>query len=209
MPTTAPDTRRSPRQHLRLVRACTSCELADCRTSAAAGDGPLDARLVVIAPAPRRHEDLQGRALAGGARNVLDAAIIEAGVDPETVRVTSVVRCRPPDDRAPSLEEVRACAPHLEAELELLAPEVIVTLGPLATAVMLGRPVPFDRVVGFRLDIRSGTTLIPTHHPLDVLRGDKQATNGLRRDLGVAAAVLDGRMKSGAAARDELRARLG
>jgi uracil-DNA glycosylase len=165
--------------------------------------------LVVIAPAPRRHEDLQGRALAGGPRNVLDAAIIEAGVDPDTVRVTSVVRCRPPDDRSPSMDEVRSCAPHLEAELEMVTPEVIVTLGPLATAVLLGRPVPFDRVVGFRLDVRSGTTLIPTYHPLDVLRGDKQATNGLRRDLGVAAAVLDGRMKSGAAARDELRARLG
>jgi uracil-DNA glycosylase len=164
--------------------------------------------LVVIAPAPRRHEDLQGRALAGGPRNVLDAAIIEAGLDPGEVRVTSVVRCRPPDDRAPSMAEIRACAPHLEAELELLAPEVVVTLGALATSVLLGRPVPFERVVGFRLDVRSGTTLIPTHHPLDALRGDKRATNGLRRDLGVAAAVLDGRMKSGAAARDELRARL-
>lgn len=209
MPTVAPEQTRSPRQHLRLVRSCEACELAACRTSPIVGEGPVDAELLILAPAPRRHEDLVGRPLAGGPRNVVDAALLDAGVDPERVRTTSVVRCRPTDDRAPTLAEVQACTPHLDAELAMVSPSVIISLGALATAVLVGRPVPFDRVRGYRLDVRGGITLVPTHHPEDVVRGDVQATVGLRHDVAVAAAVLDGRMKSGAAARDDLRARLG
>lgn len=140
---------------------------------------------------------------------MLDAALIDADIDPNRVRTTSVVRCRPTDDRVPTLAEVQACAPHLDAELAMVAPTVILGLGPLATSVLLGRPVPFDRVRGYRLDVRGGITLVPTHHPEDVARGDAQATVELRHDVAVAAAVLDGRMKTGAAARDDLRARLG
>lgn len=199
---------RTPREHLRLVQTCTACALHEQRTFAAPGDGPTDARLVVVGTAPRRHEDLQGSPLAGAPRNVLDAALTHAGFDPGDVRVTSLVRCRPADDRPPSASELRACSGHLTAELDMVAPEVIVALGSTATAVLLGRPVPFERVAGYRLDIRSGVTLIPTYHPSDVVRGLTQASKGLRRDLAVARAVLDGRMGTGAEALSKLRSRL-
>jgi uracil-DNA glycosylase len=178
------------------------------RTTPVVGDGPLDARLVIVAAIPRLHEDLQGRALAGAGRNVLDNALAGVGLVPAEVRVTSVMRCRPLDDREPTPEEVRACTGHLRAELAMVAPEVIVSLGAFATAVMLGRPVPLQRVAGYRLDVLQGVTLVPTYHPRDAVRGVPQAASALRRDLAVARAVLEGRMKTGAEALADLRSRL-
>ena len=199
---------RALRDHAQVVLSCTDCGLHRERSTPVTGDGPAAARLVIVGVVPRRHEDLQGLALAGGARNVLDHALMEAAIDPEEVRVTSVVRCRPPDDRAPAPDEVRTCATHLRSELDLVGPEVIVTLGAFATAVVLGRPVPFERVAGYRLDVRDGVTLIPTHHPLQAARGGPTVGSALRRDLVTAKAVLDGRMKTGAEALADLRSRL-
>jgi uracil-DNA glycosylase len=199
---------RTPREHVRAVQSCTACSLHTERTTPVTGDGPIDARLVIVAAIPRRHEDLQGRALAGAGRNVLDTALVGAGLVPAEVRVTSVMRCRPLDDREPTPDEVRACTGHLRAELAMLSPEVIVSLGAFATSVLLGRPVPLERVAGYRLDVLQGVTLVPTYHPRDAVRGVPQAASALRRDLIVARAVLEGRMKSGAEALAELRSRL-
>jgi uracil-DNA glycosylase len=165
----------------------------------------MSAKLVLVGVAPRRQEDLKGVAFAGGARNVLDNALAEAGIEVDEVRITSLVRCRPPDDRAPSDEEVAACSSHLVTELGLMDPEVIVSFGAFATAVLYGRPVPIERIAGYRLAVRQGVTLIPTYHPVDAVRGVPQAASALRRDLAAAKAVLDGRLRTGAEVLDELR----
>jgi len=200
--------RRAVRDHSRVVRECTSCGLHRDRITPVVGDGPVDARLMVVGIAPRRHEDLQGLALAGGARNVLDEALTHAGIAADEVRVTTVVRCRPVHDRPPTRDEIVSCARHLFAELDLVRPEVVVSLGELATSVLLGRPVPLDRVAGYRLDVRQGVTLVPTYHPSEVVRGVSEAARAIRRDVAVAKAVLDGRMATGAQALSDLRARL-
>jgi uracil-DNA glycosylase len=199
---------RALRDLSRTVHDCRACALHGGRTKAVIGTGPSDARLVIVGFAPRRHEDLQGIPLAGAARNVLTNALLDVGLDPAAVRITSLVRCRPPDDRAPARAEVAPCAGHLQAELAIVAPEVVVTLGAVPTAALLGRPVPLERVAGYRLDVLQGVTLIPTYHPADAVRGVPQAGPALRRDLAVAKAVLEGRMASGAQALAELRARL-
>jgi DNA polymerase len=199
---------RSARGHERAVKNCTACSLHEHRAHPVVGDGPRDARLLLVTDVPRRHEDVHGHALAGSQRNVVDQALLRAGLDPASVRRTSVVRCRTPDDRPPTLEEATTCSGHLSGELSLVEPEVVVAFGELATNVVLGRPVPFDRVVGYRLDVRGGITLIPTYHPGDAVRGIPAAAKGLRRDLATAKAVLDGTMSTGAEARLELRSRL-
>ena len=199
---------RSARGHERAVKGCTACPLHEDRGQPVVGDGPRDARLVIVTDVPRRHEDIHGHALAGSARNVLDEALLHVGIDPASVRRTSVVRCRPPDDRAPTTTEVATCSAHLSGELQLVSPEVIVSLGALPTSVLLGRPVRLERVAGYRLDVLGGITLVPTFHPLEVVRGVPAASVALRRDLAVAKAVLDGRMGTGAQARSELRSRL-
>jgi uracil-DNA glycosylase len=195
------------REHARYVQDCTACDLHRDRVKAVAGEGPADARLLIVGATPRRHEDLQGVPLAGACRNVLDHGLAAAGLRREDVRVTSVVRCRPADDRTPALEEIATCRVHLRAELDLVKPEVIVTLGAFATAILLGRPVPIERVAGYRLDVLQGITLVPTYHPNDAVRGVPQAAPSLRRDLQVAKAVLDGRLLTGAETLAELRSR--
>lgn len=208
MMTTVDPGPRSARGHERAVKQCAACPLHAERAHPVVGDGPRDARLMIVSDLPRRHEDVHGQALAGSHRNVVDDALLHAGIDPASVRRSCVIRCRPPEDRAPTTGEVATCAIHLDGELGLVDPEVVVSLGAMATAVLLGRPVPLERVAGYRLDIREGVTLVPTYHPAEVVRGIRAAATGLRRDLAVAKAVLDGRMSSGADVRDELRARL-
>ena len=199
---------RSARGHERVVKGCTACPLHESRGQPVVGDGPRDARLLIVTDVPRRHEDIHGHALAGSPRNVLDEALLYVGIDPASVRRTSAVRCRPHDDRTPTADEVATCSAHLSGELSLVSPEVIVSLGAMPTSVLLGRPVRLERVAGYRLDILGGVTLIPTFHPSEVVRGVPAAAVALRRDLAVAKAVLDGRMGSGAQARSELRSRL-
>ncbi len=206
---TPPATEQRPvrhvREHERRVASCTACQLHASRTRAVPGEGPMDAKLVLVGLAPRRQEDLKGVAFAGGARNVLDNAMLAAGIDPAGVRITSLVRCRPPEDRSPTRDEVATCAPHLTTELDLMEPEVIVSFGAFATAVLCGRPVTIEQIAGYRLAIRRGVTLIPTYHPVDAVRGVPQAAAALRRDLVAAKAVLDGRLRTGAEVLEELR----
>lgn len=211
----AADTSRDPacsaalrglRELERQIQGCTACGLHRGRTRPVIGQGPADARLVLLGAAPRQQEDLQGVPFAGAARNVLDHALEIAGLAAEPVRFTTLVRCRPEQDRAPTAHELHACADHLRAELSLVAPEVIVAFGAYATAALYGRALPIERVAGYRLNVLQDVTLIPTYHPVDAVRGVPQAVMGLRRDLAAAKAVLDGRLRTGAQVLADLQA---
>lgn len=198
---------RALRELERAVRACTACTLHRDRTKPVVGEGPIDAPVMVVGSVPRRHEDLQGRPFAGAAANVLDNAIAGAGLTRDDCYLATVVKCRPGDDRAPRQEEVESCLPFLRAQIDLVAPKVIVSLGAFVSSLLLGRPVPLERVAGYRFDVLQGITLIPSYHPTDAVRGVPQAAGSLRRDLTAAKAVLDGRLATGAEALAELRSR--
>lgn len=197
----------SLRELERRVNGCRACGLHRERTTPVVAEGPVDADLMIVGSVPGRHEDLQGKPLAGAAANVLHHALATAGVLREDVHLATTVRCRPKDDRAPSRDEVAACFPHLQAHIALVAPKVIVALGEAVTHVLLGRPVPLSRVAGYRLDVMDGITLIPTYHPADVVRGVPQAAASVTRDLAAAKAVLDGRLRTGAETLADLRSR--
>jgi uracil-DNA glycosylase len=200
---------RSARELERRIDGCRACDLHRDRGRPVISEGPIDADLMVVGDVPRRHEDLQGRPFAGAAANVLDNALADAGLLRDQVHATTIVRCRPPDDREPSAAEIATCLPHLHAQVALVQPRVIVALGAVTTAVLLGRVVPLERIAGYRLDVLQGITLVPTYHPNDVVRGVPQAATAVRRDLGVAKAVLDGRLPTGAQTLADLRSRRG
>lgn len=198
---------RSLRELTLAVTECTACALHRDRITPVVGEGPVDARLLIVGSVPRRHEDLQGDPYAGAIGNVLDHALDQAGLTRDDVRLTMAVRCRPRKDRPPTSAEVRACRHHLLDEVALVSPEVIVSLGAFATTVVLGRAIPLERVAGYRLDVFHGITLVPTYHPVDVVRGVPRAAGALPRDLKVAKAVLDGELATGAEALADQRAR--
>jgi len=152
------------------VATCTRCRLSENRTQAVFARGAPDAGLVFIGEGPGAEEDRQGLPFVGRSGQLLDRLIVEElGLDPSQVQVTNVVRCRPPGNRDPQDDEIAACRPYLERQLDLVAPAVIVTLGNFAARLMLDTTEGVTRLRGRTYPCRGGV-LVPTYHPSFVLR---------------------------------------
>jgi len=124
------------------VTACERCEdLVGSRSRIVNGTGPDDADLLFVGEGPGAQEDEGGEPFIGRSGDVLDDALMEAGLDRADVRITNCVRCRPPDNRDPRQEELANCRPYLEREIELVDPELIVTLGKVPAQHLLERDV--------------------------------------------------------------------
>jgi uracil-DNA glycosylase len=149
------------------IRDCTRCELHKTRTKSVPGEGPADARVMLIGEAPGWNEDQQGRPFVGAAGRFLEELLAKAGMKRDEVFITNVVKSRPPGNRDPLPDEIAACAPYLERQIEVIDPDVIVTLGRFSMA----RWFPGERIsrihgqpkqVGRRL-------IVPMYHPAAAL----------------------------------------
>lgn len=149
------------------IRVCTRCELSKTRTRSVPGEGPADAHLMLIGEAPGWNEDQQGRPFVGAAGKFLEELLGLAGLTRGEVFITNVVKSRPPGNRDPLPDEIAACAPFLERQIETIDPDVIVTLGRFSMA----RWFPGERIsrihgqpkrVGRRL-------IVPMYHPAAAL----------------------------------------
>lgn len=116
-------------QLVEAIRTCTRCGLHSGRTKAVPGEGPPDAMIMFIGEGPGFHEDRQGRPFVGSAGKYLEELLASIGLTREQVYITNVVKCRPPGNRDPLPDELAACKPYLDRQIELIAPKVIVTLG--------------------------------------------------------------------------------
>jgi DNA polymerase len=104
------------------------------------------------------------------------------GLTRDTCYIANVVKCRPPDNRDPRPDEVAACRPHLESQIDLIAPRVIVTLGNFASKLLLDTDEGITRLRGRTYGYRDAV-LVPTFHPAAVLRGGGEAMARMRSDL--------------------------
>lgn len=111
------------------VHSCTLCSLHQGRTQAVPGEGPLGADIMFIGEGPGFHEDRQGRPFVGAAGKFLEELLASIGTTREQVYIANVVKCRPPGNRDPLPNELSACEPYLERQIQLIKPKVIVTLG--------------------------------------------------------------------------------
>ncbi len=114
------------------IKHCTRCPLHRSRKNAVPGEGPKDARAMLIGEAPGATEDELGRPFVGAAGRLLTMSLESIGLPRSSVYITNVVKCRPPGNREPREEEIEACSPYLESQILLLKPIVIVTLGNVA-----------------------------------------------------------------------------
>lgn len=112
-----------------MVSTCQNCSLHHSRIKAVPGEGPENAKILLIGEGPGFHENQQGRPFVGQAGKFLDELLSQAGLERETVFITNVVKCRPPGNRDPQPEELEACSKFLDKQIELINPEIIVTLG--------------------------------------------------------------------------------
>ena len=115
------------------VRKCEKCPLHQTRNLAVPGEGTPQADVMIIGEAPGQYEDKEGRPFVGASGKYMDQLLRDSGVPRNEVFVTNVVKCRPPGDRDPTPTEKRECRPWLDAQIEALAPRMVVTLGAAAT----------------------------------------------------------------------------
>lgn len=120
------------------VIACTRCDLCKTRTKAVPGKGSLDSKIVFIGEAPGRTEDLRGEPFVGSAGKKLTEALERNGISRDSVYITNVVKCRPPENRVPTEGERAACAGYLQAELDIIKPKIVCVLGNTASKSVLG-----------------------------------------------------------------------
>ena len=119
------------------IARCEGCELSRQRKQAVPGEGAEDADLLFIGEAPGWHEDQQGRPFVGPAGHFLDDLLRSIGLRREDVYIANVIKCRPPSNRDPLPDEMKACRKWLDRQIELIRPKVIVTLGRYSLAQFL------------------------------------------------------------------------
>ncbi|ELZ12406.1 phage SPO1 DNA polymerase-related protein [Natrinema thermotolerans DSM 11552] len=137
------------------VTECTRCPaLVDSRSRIVNGTGPTDADLLFVGEGPGANEDEQGEPFVGRSGTVLDDALRTAGLDRIDVRITNCVRCRPPENRDPTTEELENCRGYLEREIAAVDPEVVVTLGKVPSEHLLERSVAVTKEAGSLEEVR-------------------------------------------------------
>ena len=167
----------------REAKGCTRCPLAHTRTQVVFGVGNPSADLMFVGEAPGQQEDLQGEPFVGRSGQLLDRMVLEEmGLTREQFYIANTVKCRPPGNRDPQPLEIKACNPWLEAQVDLIEPRVVVTLGNFAAKLLLGTTDGITKLRGRAYPYRRGV-LVPTFHPAAVLRGAGDLAAQMRADL--------------------------
>ncbi|MBN2391146.1 MAG: uracil-DNA glycosylase [Anaerolineae bacterium] len=173
------------------VRSCTQCPLYVGRTHAVPGDGPVNATLMFIGEAPGFHEDQQGIPFVGAAGRFLNELLQKAGIDRGTVYITNVIKCRPPGNRDPLIEEVNVCTPFLDQQIEIISPQVIVTLGRHS----MNRAFPDEKISIVHGQPRKVNERVyfPMYHPAAALH-QPSLRSTVEADFDRLRALLDGKL---------------
>ena len=149
------------------VTSCEDCALSEGRTNAVPGHGNPEAKIMFIGEGPGYHEDIQGLPFVGPAGQLLDDLLGEIGLNRKDVFITNVVKCRPPQNRDPQPDEIGECSKYLDRQIELIDPDVIVTLGRYS----LARYLPGEKISRVHGSARTidGRTVIAMYHPAAAL----------------------------------------
>lgn len=150
------------------IKECMECELGKTRTNFVFGSGNWSAEIVFIGEAPGRNEDLQGKPFVGQAGKVLDELLLSIGFNRSDIFIANVLKCRPPDNRDPKLEEINLCKKYLLKQIEIIDPKIICTMGRYSTQLILNTDKPITTLRGkvFRVENRM---ILPINHPAAVL----------------------------------------
>lgn len=157
------------------VATCTDCGLHKTRTQTVFGVGDPDADWLIIGEAPGQQEDQRGEPFVGRAGQLLDQMLRAVGQTRQSVFIANVLKCRPPNNRDPARDEAAACRAHLERQIELIRPRLILAVGRIAAQMLLDSDEPLGRLRG-RLHYLKDETLplVVTYHPAYLLRSPSQ-----------------------------------
>jgi uracil-DNA glycosylase family protein len=159
------------------ARECTACHLYKRATQTVFGEGPKNARMMLVGEQPGDYEDVAGKPFVGPAGKIMDRALEEAGIDRKKVYVTNAVKHFKWEPRGkrrihqkPNSREIAACRPWLEAELRLIKPKVLVVLGATAAQTIFGPSFRVTRERGKVLSSKFAPKVVATVHPSSLLR---------------------------------------
>jgi len=150
------------------IKDCTKCELSKTRTKLVFGGGSASAEIMLVGEAPGKNEDLQGLPFVGQAGRILDELLDSIGMTRNEVFIANVLKCRPPGNRDPRIEEIDACKGYLFRQIEIIDPKIICTMGKFSTQVLLNT---YKGITGLRGKIFkvNNRIVMPINHPAAVL----------------------------------------
>lgn len=155
------------------IAGCQRCRLSETRTNIVFGVGNPDAELMFVGEAPGFNEDRKGEPFVGAAGKLLDELLLTImGLTRQDVYIGNVLKCRPPENRDPTPEEIACCRPFIARQIDLINPRVICTLGNFATRLLLDRNVFISKVHGDAIAL-DGRWIFPTYHPAAALYAAK------------------------------------
>jgi len=153
-----------------LVINCQDCKLCNGRKNVVLERGNRNARWMLVGEGPGEHEDIQGKPFVGASGQLLDKMITAMKLDPATdVYIANVVKCRPPHNRNPAPEEISSCKNYLFSQIELVKPNIIITLGRFAMQTILDTELAVGKLRN-KINYYKGIPVIATYHPSYLLR---------------------------------------
>lgn len=157
------------------IANCTRCSLHQTRTQTVFGVGNPAADWMIVGEAPGQEEDRRGEPFVGRAGKLLDEMLLSLGLDRESVFIANILKCRPPNNRDPSVEEAASCRSYLEQQIDFVAPKIIIAVGRIAAQHLLNSDAPVGRMRGKRhvLEDRQ-LPVVVTYHPAYLLRSPTQ-----------------------------------
>lgn len=167
------------------VSQCTRCDLCHTRTQTVFGSGSQQADLMIVGEAPGETEDQRGEPFLGAAGQLLDKMLHAIELHRDQLYIANTLKCRPPSNRNPSVDELAKCSDYLDRQITLLQPKLILALGKVAAQRLTGR----DDALGKMRDqlhthAASNTTILVSYHPAYLLRSPdkkRQAWEDLKR----------------------------
>lgn len=153
------------------IHGCNACELAHNCTQKVPGVGDQQADLLIVGEGPGHEEDMRGEPFVGRSGQLLDRMLAAIGISREQVYITNIVKCRPPNNRDPKQDEAQQCRAYLEAQIEQIAPKVILSVGRVSAHNLLGSSQPVGKLIQ-QMHKLPGTEipLKVTYHPAYLLR---------------------------------------
>lgn len=159
------------------AKECVRCPLHKSRKNVVYGVGPVDVDILIVGEGPGADEDAQGEPFVGKAGKLLDKMLAAMGYDRGQVYIANIVKCRPPENRTPDVDEMDACIPHLHEQIDLVRPKVIIAMGSTAVRGLLGVS-GVTRIRGRWKLYDAEIPVMPTFHPAYLLRNE-----GAKRDV--------------------------
>ncbi len=165
----------------RLLGDCNRCELHRERHNIVFGEGPQDAKLILVGEAPGREEDLRGRPFIGASGELLTKMLSAVKISREEVYITNVVKCRPPNNRMPKTEEMAICSRFLNGQLAIIDPPLILALGLVAAQALLKVKSSLRSLRG-RFHKLGNAKVMVIYHPSYLLRAGGSQQEALKRE---------------------------